>query len=497
MALTFERKLPIVLLIVFIVLAVTGFIFYQSTNSLQEAIRWEKHTQDVLLKLDETLTLMLDLETGVRGFVITGNESYLDPFARGKTRIRENIAQLKVLTADNPAQVEEVERLEALINAAIDDASAKVDLRRRVGFENSVSEIASSRGENLIDAFRASIDNLKAEELRLLHERERALDLDLYRTIWIFIIGTTAGIISIVGANLLIFRETDRRRKAENSLVEANQELENRIADRTAELQTVNESLREIAGDRELHLTNEQAARREAEIANRLRDEFMATISHELRTPLNSILGWARLMNGENLDLRQSTKAVRTIIKNAEMQNRLIEDLLDVARIISGKLELDISEIAIGEIVSHSIETARPSSHERGIRIEFQSADGAGERLVSGDRVRLEQIVGNLLNNSIKFSPPGEKVDVMLRSDDGFVEIVIKDSGAGISPEFLPSVFERFRQDDATIKESGGLGLGLAVVRNLTELHGGTVTAESEGKNKGSTFTVRLPVVQA
>jgi signal transduction histidine kinase len=280
-------------------------------------------------------------------------------------------------------------------------------------------------------------------------------------------------------------------------LLEANQELESRIADRTAALQTANESLRDIAGETEQHLTNEQAARREAEIANRLRDEFMATVSHELRTPLNSILGWARMMNTGTLDTRQSTKAVATIIKNAQMQNRLIEDLLDVARIISGKLQLDISETAIGEIVSHSIETARPSSDARGITIGFHPADGASERLVSGDKIRLEQIVGNLLNNSIKFTPPGGKVDVTLRSDDGFVEIIVKDSGAGIGREFLPAVFERFRQDDATINESGGLGLGLAVVRNLTELHGGTVTADSEGENKGSTFTVRLPIVQA
>jgi len=222
----------------------------------------------------------------------------------------------------------------------------------------------------------------------------------------------------------------------------------------------------------------------------------MATVSHELRTPLNSILGWARLLNEGNLEARQSAKAVRTIIKNSETQNRLIEDLLDVARMISGKLQLEIAPVSVGDFIEHSIETVRPSAVARRIRIDSEIEPGVRETVVSGDRVRLEQIVSNLLTNAVKFSKTDDAIKVSAKNGDGFVEISVSDSGAGISPEFLPMMFERFRQDRSLIKQSGGLGLGLAIVRNLTELHGGMVSAHSEGEGKGSTFTVRLPVAK-
>jgi signal transduction histidine kinase len=219
----------------------------------------------------------------------------------------------------------------------------------------------------------------------------------------------------------------------------------------------------------------------------------MATVSHELRTPLNSILGWARLMNSGSLDPRQTAKAVRTIIKNSESQNRLIEDLLDVARMISGKLELDISDVPVYEIIANSVETAKPAASEHDVAIEVHMENGGGDKTVAGDRVRLEQIVGNLLANAVKFTPRGGRIDVSAAAVGDDVEIVVSDNGKGISAEFLPMVFERFRQDQTSGKSAGGLGLGLAVVRNLTELHGGTVSAFSEGENRGSTFKVRLP----
>jgi signal transduction histidine kinase len=357
-----------------------------------------------------------------------------------------------------------------------------------------MTDFPMARMQGLSMEIRASVDRIKDRELTLLEHREEDLDRNMNRTVMILIVSSLAGVVALVLANLLVMVENRRRQHAERDLIKANAELEAKVEERTQELQSVNQRLLVSASEREELLANEHAARQEAEVANRLRDEFMATVSHELRTPLNSILGWARLLKNGNLDTRQSTKAVHTIVKNAESQNRLIQDLLDVARMISGKLELDLENVPVTEFVSHSVETVRPEAEKHRISIDLDvSAEARGE-IISGDRVRLEQIVGNLLANAVKFSPEGSVINVNVNLNDGGVEIAVRDHGVGISQEFLPLVFERFRQDAATAKQSGGLGLGLAVVRNLTELHGGKVSAFSEGENLGSTFTVRLPV---
>jgi signal transduction histidine kinase len=323
--------------------------------------------------------------------------------------------------------------------------------------------------------------------------REQGNDNNLNLTILILILSSLAGIAALVAANVLVVMEIRKRRGAEESLVVVNRDLELRIEERTAELQEANLHLVESATDRERLLLNEQAARNDAEAANRLRDEFMATISHELRTPLNSILGWARLLKSGSLDDEKRSKAVTTIIKNSESQNRLIEDLLDAARIISGKLEIQHCPVNFEEVVVHSIETIRPAAEAKNISIQLDVDTEEGSNRMTGDRDRLQQVVCNLLTNAVKFTPEGGKVDIGLGADNGFIVLNVSDNGAGISPEFIPNVFERFRQDRATIKQSGGLGLGLAVVRNLVQMHGGSVEAASEGENQGSTFTVRLP----
>ena len=232
----------------------------------------------------------------------------------------------------------------------------------------------------------------------------------------------------------------------ERALIRANAELEEKVESRTKQLQAVNVTLLASASEREELLANEHEARREAEIANRLRDEFMATVSHELRTPLNSILGWARLLKSGHLEPRQTDKAVQTIIKNSESQNRLIEDLLDVARMISGKLQLDVEQVPVREFVEALCrDRIKPEAAKRNIAIHVDFTDGTGEQTVSGDRVRLQQMISNLITNAVKFSGPDSGVDVTAKSDGEFVEIAVKDHGAGISPEFLPLVFERFQ----------------------------------------------------
>ena len=253
---------------------------------------------------------------------------------------------------------------------------------------------------------------------------------------------------------------------------------------------------REEENKRVTLLAREQEARQDAESANRLKDEFMATLSHELRTPLNAIMGWAHLLRTGGLDEATAARALETIDRNAKAQNQLINDILDVSRIITGKLHLSMQPVEPGAVVEAALETVRPAAAAKQIKIEASLEPGAGT--MSGDPDRLQQVVWNLLSNAIKFTPNGGKVEVRLRRVDSQVVIEVADSGGGISPEFLPHVFERFRQGDAsTTRSHVGLGLGLAIVRHLVELHGGTVEASSPGEGKGATFSVRLPLVNA
>jgi PAS domain S-box-containing protein len=228
--------------------------------------------------------------------------------------------------------------------------------------------------------------------------------------------------------------------------------------------------------------------------ANRLKDEFLATVSHELRTPLTAILGWAHLLRAGQLDKKSGAGAVETIERNARAQVQLIDDLLDVSRIITGKLRLDVRQVDPGSFIEPAIEALRPAAEAKDVRI--QKVMDTGVVSVAGDPARLQQVVWNLLSNAIKFTPKGGKVQVRLERINSHLEIVVSDTGAGIKAEFLPHVFERFRQaDQKTTRQHGGLGLGLAIVRHIVELHGGTVEADSQGENQGATFVVKLPIV--
>jgi signal transduction histidine kinase/CheY-like chemotaxis protein len=230
--------------------------------------------------------------------------------------------------------------------------------------------------------------------------------------------------------------------------------------------------------------------------ANQLKDEFLATVSHELRTPLNAMLGWARMLRGGSLDEPTAARALEIIERNARFQAQIIEDLLDVSSIITGKLRLDVAAVELGAVIESAIDAVQPALDAKGIRLQVVLDPRAGS--VLGDDGRLQQIVWNLLSNAAKFTPRNGRVQVSLERVNSQVEITVSDTGQGISPEFLPFVFDRFRQQDSTMtREHSGLGLGLAIVRHLVEMHGGAVSAYSEGEGKGATFKVKLPIMIA
>jgi signal transduction histidine kinase len=248
-----------------------------------------------------------------------------------------------------------------------------------------------------------------------------------------------------------------------------------------------------IEHDREAMLANEQASRRDAEAANRAKDVFLATLSHEMRTPLNAIVGWLSILRNEDFERQHLQEGLRVIERNTKAQVQLIDDVLDVSRIVSGKLRVDIRPCELTEVIHAGVNAVRPAAEARGITVDVQLDPSASRTLC--DVVRIQQVVWNLVSNAVKFTPKGGRVDVTLSREQSSLQIQVHDNGQGISAELLPRVFDRFRQaDSSTRRRFAGLGLGLSIVKYIVEAHGGTVEAHSAGEGQGSTFTVRLPI---
>ena len=298
----------------------------------------------------------------------------------------------------------------------------------------------------------------------------------------------------VLRSKVAVFVELFNRQEA---LRIAQEELERTIAERTRELAATNVALSaeieervKIEKERVQLLKREQAARLEAERANRLKDEFLATLSHELRTPLNAIMGWAHVLGQSSHDRDTVTRASAVIRQNAGAQSQLIDDILDVSRIIGGRLVLDTQMVKLKTVIDDAIDSLMPAAAAKSIQV-VRTLDP--EINVIGDRDRLQQVVWNLVSNAFKFTPKGGRVEVKLSEVDGEAQIEVIDTGIGISAEFLPFVFDRFRQADSSMsRRHSGLGLGMAIVRHLIELHGGTVSVESGGENQGTTFRLRL-----
>jgi CheY-like chemotaxis protein/nitrogen-specific signal transduction histidine kinase len=251
--------------------------------------------------------------------------------------------------------------------------------------------------------------------------------------------------------------------------------------------------LEQAAIEREQLLRSELAARTEAERVSHVKDEFLATLSHELRTPLNAILGWSQLLRRGSEHKDDLEEGLKTIERNARVQTQIIEDLLDMSRIISGRIRLDVQRVDLTHVIESALDTVKPAADAREIRVVKMLDPSAAT--ISGDPGRLQQVFWNLLSNAIKFTPRGGRIQILLQRVNSHIEVSVSDTGEGINPEFLPHVFDRFRQaDPSTTRRHGGLGLGLAIVKQLVELHGGSIVASSAGHGQGATFTVNLPL---
>ncbi len=288
-------------------------------------------------------------------------------------------------------------------------------------------------------------------------------------------------------------RATPLARDEIGVVVRSFNEMLDHIADRSAQLSKANTELQHEVDERKRVERDRVAALERERDANRLKDEFLATLSHELRTPLNAVLGWARVLRATRADEETQTRGLESIERNARAQARLIEDLLEISRIVTGKLRLQVRQVDLAAIIDTAVDNVKPAALAK--RLQFEAFIDARPALTQGDPDRLQQVVWNLLSNAVKFTSPEGRVTVRLMRKDGYV-LTVQDSGAGIEPTFLPHVFDPFRQADGTAtREHGGLGLGLAIARQLVEAHGGTIRAQSAGKDRGATFEVVLPSV--
>jgi PAS domain S-box-containing protein len=580
-----------------VLLVIAGGAACDRLAELRQANRWVEHTLTVQASLAQVLSLLSDAETGQRGFLLTGQSPYLEPYDAARTRLPQELEQLRRLTRDNPSQQERIASLEKLSQQKLAELSATITARanRRPG--EAARIVLSGEGRRMMDEIRAVVVAMHAEEGRLLTERTE-VQAQHGRHATLAIISSLALALVIVAAAVLtlskVERERDRERAArttaeevaaaialseerlkvtlasigdgvlatdtqgritllngvaealtgwteaeavgrgvEEVLVIVNEESrrpaeqpiarvlregmvaglanhtvliardgrETPVDDSAAPIKGKDQRIvgvvmvfRDITGRKRAEGL-ERAARREAEEANRSKDEFLAMLSHELRTPLNSILGWARLLRDGQTTPKQRERALLSIERNAQHQTRLIEDLLDVSRIVSGKLTLEVQRVDLATVIDAALDLVRAAAESAGVEIVLDLHPSTPPMI--GDPARLQQIVLNLIANAVKYTQRGGRVEIRLHQADASVELVVRDTGIGIRPDFMPHLFDRFRQDEAGARAQGGLGIGLTIVRHLVERHGGTIRAASAGEGQGSTFTVRLPINHA
>jgi signal transduction histidine kinase len=461
MAQSVENKIKIGVGIVLAALIANAALSYRATRVLINNERLVSDTHQVLAALEVVLSTLKDAETGERGFIITGSNEYLEPYRSAVRQIDEELQNLKELTADNPQQQERIPILQQRVAERLDILKSGIDFKAAGNTEAAQALTASGVGKRSMDDLRRLINEMEAGESSLLAERTEDSRKSQSYTFLTFV---TANIIAgslLLATAIVVIKGVRARRQAESERSEL--------------------------------LAAERASREQAEAANRSKDEFLAILSHELKTPLTAVHGWVQLLKTREVDRQTTEKALAVIDRNLRIQNQLIEDLLNVSKIISGKLQIQREMVNALDVVNATIETVRPSAEAKQIIIRLESDTDLPA--ISADPARLQQIVWNLLSNAVKFTPKAGNIVVKVSRTTRDLRIAVRDSGEGISPEFLPQVFNRFSQADTSkTRAHGGLGLGLALVRQLVELHGGSVSAESAGPGKGSTFAVMIPL---
>jgi len=436
---------------------VAFLLTYRSIRQSEMSNAWVDHTQ-------RALSTLASLEGATGDLIFASGQ---EAISRASSIALDRLNDLAVVTADNAQQQARLKNLRLEIESLV---------RTRNGGDGE----AENRDEATVpQSLSRLMREVRTEELNLLTSRVRTnneVSQGMRRLLMLVATGSGTLLVWVFG---LVIHDERTRHQVEVNLRRANEELDARVAARTTALHD--------------SLDRERALRQEAETSSRLKDEFLMTVSHELRTPLNALLGWADMLRLGIVSERRQQRAVEAIYENAKLQKQLIADLLDTARILTGKLQLETAIVDLGQIVADATNVIAPAAHAKGLQLDVDVDPEIGAFV--GDPSRLQQVVWNLVSNAVKFTNHGTvSVQLTRGGSDRDVQIVVADTGQGIGQAFLPHVFDRFRQEQTgTTRQHGGLGLGLAIVRQLVELHGGTIRAESDGEGHGAIFTVTLP----
>jgi PAS domain S-box-containing protein len=587
-----EKKIMAGAGLVLAILLINALISYRATRRLIDNERLVAHAYEVLDELEDVLATMDDAETGERGYLLTGEKSYLEPYQSAVSAIHTRVEKLAQMTADDSYQQSHIPALQRDIADRLDNLKNQIDWRKSGHAEGAREVALAGAGKRQMDDLRQDIAGMEGEENDLLKRRSdesKASGRNAFLTDFVANLIACALLSSV---SYVVVSDVNARKRAEEALRQQREWLQvtlSSIGDAVIASDTngavtflnpvaesltrwkqeeaqgrqlrevfniVNEQTRQtvdnpalramregsivglanhttliaqdgtempiddsgapikgaegkiigavlifrditerklVEEERSKLLASERAAREKAEAANRSKDEFVAMISHEIRSPLNSILGWAQMLRKGKFDQAETERAVEIIERSAKSQSQLIEDLLDISRVITGKLTLNVRSVELAQIIEAAMDSIRPAADAKAIQLQARIESRSS--LVSGDPNRLQQVVWNLLSNAVKFTPKHGRVEVSLERVDSQLQLKVRDSGVGINPEFLPFVFDRFSQANTTSERKfGGLGLGLAIVRHLVELHGGTAQADSPGEGQGATFTVTLPV---
>lgn len=425
-----------------------------------------EHALEVQRTLDAVLIAEAEADSAVRAFLMSGVPTLLEEFRAEQRTSSGHVQTLRALTADSPSQSARVARLEQAIAARRDAVALVLAAREKGGLDAALDEARTARTTGMRGDVRSIIAELETEEARLLAERRTMAD-DAYRRA----VGGRVGSGVVSGVLLIAI------------VLIAGLHARSKIQREEALLRSERRAVEAAA--------REQEARAEAERANHDKDQFLAVLSHELRTPLNAVLGWTQILQAPGQDAATIARAVASIRRNAESQQRLVEDLLDVSRIVAGKLPVEREPFDMRSAVAAAVEAVRPSATAKGLTLETQLDETP---VALGDGGRIQQVAANLLSNAVKFTPPDGSIAVRLTKLEREALLEVRDNGAGIPEDLLPHVFERFRQGDSGMTRlHGGLGLGLTIARHIVDAHGGTLTVQSDGPDRGASFQVRLP----
>lgn len=455
----------LIVLLVFLTIARRNV---EQTRSLREETNRVLHTLEVQRELDSALYSATAGDAAVRGFLLNGEESYVTEYATSQRALEATLGRLDALTHDSPAQRVRLEQLKAAVASRSERLEEVIAVMRSSGREAAMTQGRTSDAARPRAEILSIAQAMEQEEASLLEGRRAQVDVAYRQSVNGRIGSTIVSAALLIGIVALALAYAHSSRRREVAL----------IASEARALEAA---------------SREQEARTEAEQANRLKDEFLAVLSHELRTPLNAVMGWTQILQAAGLADPTALRALASIKRNAEAQHRLVEDLLDVSRIVTGKFPLEQRPLDMRAAVNAAVETIRPAATAKNVRM---TTELPAEVPVRGDAYRLQQVATNILSNAVKFTPEGGQVEVALAHSQQFATLTIRDSGEGITPELTPHIFDRFRQgDSSSTRPHGGLGLGLAIARHIIEAHGGTIEARSDGKGLGSTFSIRVPAL--